>query len=414
MWPFSSKSTDPAEITLEAKSDESELTDMTSESWAAITGAFAVSSTGIAVTAESAMRVPAVNCAVRTVAETVGTLPAKVYKADGEGKEIDEQHPAYPLVHDESNDWQSAGKVRELITIDAMLHGDGFGFVNKVGEKPVEILHLPRSKVIMEWLDSGEPRYKVGESTYKADTIIHLQAPSIDGKRGLGLISAGRDAIGLSILLERTASRLMRNNARPGGILSFKGMLKPDALKRAGEAWKKAHGGDNAGGVAPLDNEGKYTPIAFTSVESQHAEQRIFAIGEIARLTRVPITMLQELSKGTLANTEQQNLQFLQLCLLPWLKSWTDAYRRTLLTKEERGKISISFIVDDLLRGDSAARAEAYAKYRASGVMTGNDVRRRENLPALPDGNTLSSPYTTAGTPAAVNNNNPKPTEAAA
>nr|WP_184803857.1 phage portal protein [Rhizobium leucaenae] len=395
---------------------KSELTDPTSESWEALLGGFATSlSTGVTVSAHSAMRVPAVNCAVRTIAETVATLPAQVFKSDGKSKQVDTSHPAHELVHDDANEWMSAGKLRENVTIDAILHGDGFAYVSKASDgSPMEILHLTRDKISVEYLLTGEPIYRVGGNETPADQIIHLQAPSIDGQRGLGLLSAGRDAIGLAILLERTAANLHKNNARPGGILSFKGLMKPDALKRAGEAWRKTHGGSGAGGVAPLDNDARYTPIAFTSVESQHNEQRIFSIGEISRLTRVPVTMLQELSSGTFANVEMQSLQFLQFCLLPWLRAWTDAYRRCLLQPKERGPYCISFEVADLLRGDSAARAEAYAKYRASGVMTGNDVRRELGLPALPDGDALSSPFTTAGAPAPANQNQPKPKEVAA
>jgi HK97 family phage portal protein len=408
MWPFSTKA-----APLIAVEEKSDLTDEFSESWATLLGPFAIIANGVSVSAASAMRVPAVNCAVRTIAETVATLPAKVFKTVDDSKEPDEKHVAYPLVNGDANDWHSAGKVRELVTIDAILWGDGFAWVNKFGGKPTEIIHLKRSQITVEWSDIGEPKYIVGTEVKPSDEIIHIQAPSIDGERGMGLISAGRDAISLAILLERASTSLVKNGSRPSGILSFKGMLKPDALKRAGEAWKAAHGGSNSGGTAPLDNDAKYTPVAFTSVDSQHQEQRVFSIGEISRLTRVPVTMLQDLSNGTVSNTEQQNLQFLQLCLLPWLRAWTDAYRRCLLTKDERGDICVDFLVDDLLRGDSQARAQAYQQYRAAGVMTANDVRRKEGLPALPDGNTLSSPFTTAGTPKPANDNS-KPTEAAA
>ncbi len=414
MWPFSTKSAperqDPELADFEAKG---ELIEPGSESWNALIAPFGFTSNGVAVNGFSAMKVPAVNCAVRTIAETVATLPAKVFKVDGESKDADPEHAAYPLVHDDANDWHSAGKVRELVTIDAILWGDGFAFVNKTSDgKPTEVIHLKRSDVTVEWSNVGEPSYKVSNQPRRADEIIHVQAPSIDGERGLGLIQAGREAISLAILLERASTNLVKNNSRPGGILSFKGQLKPEALKRAGEAWRLAHGGTNSGGTAPLDNDAKYMPIAFNSVDSQHIEQRVFSIGEIARLTRVPVTMLQDLSKGTISNTEQQNLQFLQLCLLPWLRAWTDAYRRCLIAKDDRKQFSVEFIVDDLLRGDSTARAEAYQKYRASGVMTSNDVRKRENLPEHPEGNTLSSPFTTAGAKPA--NDNPKPQEAAA
>lgn len=281
----------------------------------------------------------------------------------------------------------------------------------KVGGKPVELLHLKRSEVAVEYLDSGEPRYKVGETRYRPDQILHVQAPSLDGKTGLGLLRSGREAIGLAILLERTSARLFRNNSRPGGIITMKGQASAKTVERVGLMWKATQGGDNIGGVAVVDQDGDYKPIAFTSIESQHQEQRNFSIGEIARLTRVPLTMLQELTHGSFANTEQQNLQFLQLCLLPWLKAWTDAYRRCLLTKEERSTHSIEFVVDDLLRADTAARAGAYAQFRSAGVMTSNDCRRRENLPPLPDGDTLASPYTTPGT--AANDNEPEKEAAA-
>lgn len=305
--------------------------------------------------------------------------------------------------------------MRELVTTDAILHGDGFAFVNKVGRKPVELIYLRREKVIVEYdPDTSEPSYRLGQQVYGPDRVIHVQNLSLDGERGLGLLRAGRDAIGLAILLERTSARLFRNNSRPGGVLSFKGQLRKDTVERIGASWRAAHGGDAAGGVAVLDNQGEYRPIAFTGVESQHAEQRQFAIQEIARLTGVPVTLLNDLSKGTFSNVEQQSLHFIMHALLPWLSEWTDGYARTLLTKAERRQFSFQFDVDDLLRADTQARASAFASYRAAGVLTGNDCRRELNLPALPDGDTLASPYTTAGKqPEASNDNKPEKEQAA-
>lgn len=388
-WPFSRKPDTASET-------KAELTDPESASWEALIGGCLPSASGVSVTAESAMSCAPVNAAVTLVAGSVGLLPCKTYRTTSAGKEAAPDHPAAVLAHREANDWQSAGKLRELVTTDAMLHGDGFAFVNKVAGKPVETLYLPRSKVVVEYLDSGEPRYKIGSKRYKPDTVLHLQAPSLDGKCGFGLLRAGRDAIGLAILLERTSARLFRNNSRPGGLLSVKGSLKPTAAKHIMEMWNATNGGDNVGSVAIVDNDASYTSSAFTSVDSQQIEQRNFAIAEIARLTRVPVTMLQELSNGTFANSEQQALQFLQGLLL-WLKSWTDAYRRCLLAADERGEYSFEFVVDDLLRADTATRAEAYAKFRSMGVMTSNEVRRLENLPALPGGDKLDNPYTSTG-----------------
>jgi len=400
IWPFNRKSAGPAE----GKS----LTDPESESWQSLTGLFSSSAAGVPVNAESAMRVPAVNAAVSLIAGAAGTLPVRLYRDGPSGREAATDHAAADLVNGFANDWHSAGKIRELVTTDAILHGDGFAFVNKVGKRPAELLYLRRDKIVVEYADTGEPRYKIGGETFGPDRVIHIQNLSLDGERGLGLLRAGRDAIGLAILLERSAARLFRNGARPGGVLTFKGQLRKETVERIGASWRAAHGGDNSGGVAVLDNQGEYKPIAFTSVEAQHNEQRLYALGEIARLTGVPVTLLQDLSHGNFANTEQQSLTFLQHGLLPWLSEWTDAYSRTLLTRAERRQYSFDFDVDDLLRADTQSRASSFASLRAAGIVTGNDCRRELNLPALPDGDSLSSPYTTAG------NDNTNTQEAAA
>jgi HK97 family phage portal protein len=208
--------------------------------------------------------------------------------------------------------------------------------------------------------------------------------------------------------LERSAASLFRNNSRPGGVITVKGSLRAEAAGRLAQAWKAAHGGDKSGGVAILDNEGKYEPVAFNSVDSQQAEQRAFAVNEISRLTRVPVTMLSDLSRATWSNTEQLQLQFLQVCMLPWLREWTDAYSRVLISRDERKTLSFDFITDDLLRADTAARAEAYSKLRAAGVVTANEVRRLENLPPIDGGDVLQNPFTTSGKQPANDNTNPK------
>jgi len=399
-WFFSRKSAPVPETKADADTT----------SWWPFTDWVTPSASGVTITADVAMRDPAVNCAVMLPSDTIRVLPCEL-RLRGEAGEDVTNHPAYELVHGFANDWSSAGEVRQGITIDAMLYGDGFGFVSKVAGKPVEIFHLPRGTVSIEWLSTGEPIYSVNGQKYGASEILHLSQPNWNGapaQRGLGLLHNGRDAIGLSIALSQAAARLMRNNARPNGLLSFSGALNKEAAARAAASWRTANGGDNAGGVAVMDNSASFTPLSFTSVDSQHAEMRNFAVNEIARLTRVPATMLSDLSRGTWSNTESLFQQFLQMCLLPWLKRWTDAYALTLLSKEERSKYCFEFDVEDLLRADTATRTTAYSQLRSMGAVTANEVRAWEGLPPKEGGDKLENPFTTSGAKPANDNTNPR------
>ena len=87
---------------------------------------------GIHVSGNSALRVPAVACAVALIAETIGAMPAKVHLSAT--KEAAKDRAAYKLVHDEANEWTSAGQLREALTIDALLTGNGYAHVVRLSD----------------------------------------------------------------------------------------------------------------------------------------------------------------------------------------------------------------------------------------------------------------------------------------
>ena len=84
---------------------------------------------GSSVSANTALRVPAVACAVGLIAETIGTMPAKAY--DRTSKETLRDHPASHLIHDEANPWTSAQDLREHVTTDALMTGNGYALVTR-------------------------------------------------------------------------------------------------------------------------------------------------------------------------------------------------------------------------------------------------------------------------------------------
>jgi HK97 family phage portal protein len=362
---------------------------------------------GPVVTPSTAMRVPAVANAVTLISTVVGTLPSKVFSRDPKGgKSADNAHPAHALVHDQANAWTSAGKLREILTADALLHGNGYAYANRVRGRVREFIRLDPLSVTVVASDTGEPVYRQGTGpnmrTFSYKDVLHIACPGVshDGLTGTSPIHQAREAIGLALTLEQHAARLFGRGARPSGVLKFPSKLGPDSAARIRDSWHQAHAGEASGRTAVLEEGGDFQPLSFSSVDAQFAELRAFQIVEIARAFNVAPSMLQDMGRATWSNSEQANLAFLQLTLLPWLRAWEAAYRRTLLTPTERDQVSIEFVLDDLLRADTATRAQAYASFRAMGVMSANEIRSKENLPAHPDGDTLSNPFTDAGKPA--------------
>lgn len=358
---------------------------------------------GASVNPQTAMGVPAVAAAVTLISDAIGTLPAKVFsKLEQGGKEANTEHPAYNLVHGDANEWTSAAKLRTQLTADALLHGNGYAYANRINGRVVELIRLVPSAVT-PMLDSttGEPSYKVKDGDkaryHSFHDILHIPAfTGSDGLTGIAPIYFAREAISLAITLEAQAARLFGRGGRPSGILKFEQKLDPETARRIAESWHSSHAGEASGRTAVLEQGGSFQALSFNSVNSQFEEMRHFQILEICRAFRVQPQFLMELDRATWSNSEEMNRAFLQYTLLPWLRTWEAAYQRILLAQEERATASIEFVVDDLLRADTATRAASYAQFRSMGVMTANEIRKLENLPSISGGDVLQNPYTTA------------------
>jgi HK97 family phage portal protein len=207
---------------------------------------------GIAVSSTSAMRVPAVACAVGLIAETIGNMPVKVYNRAS--KEALTDDPAFRLIHDEANPWTSAQELRENVTTDALMTGNGYAVVTRDSAgTPLELHRLDPLAVQRECEADGEPVYFVsyengGQVRYRFTDILHVQPFG-----GVSPITLGREAIALSIAFERHIGSLFANGARPSGIIKSEKSMDNEAKKKVAASWFNTHSGQNAGGTAILD-----------------------------------------------------------------------------------------------------------------------------------------------------------------
>jgi HK97 family phage portal protein len=377
---------------------------------------------GPSINAATALRVPAVYSAVALITGALGTLPAKVFlAADDSGKRATKDHPAYRLVHDEANDWTSAGQLRARLTADALLNDHGYAFANRVNGVVQEFIRLdPRTVTMKADEATGEPFYEVQDGKRKRvfhyRDILHISAP-LD----IAPIKTGREAIALASVLERHGSQLFASGARPGALLyneakkgGTEGAEGAKVVAKIKAAWRAATASGSFTEPMVLDDGWKYQSLSLTSTDAQFLENRTFQINEIARVFRVPPHLLFELSRATWSNAEEMFQSFLTLTLRSWLDAWEWAYARVLLTPEERAEgYYVEFVIDDLLTANAATRATTYAQYRSMGAMTANEVRAGLNLPAKDGGDTLDNPNITPGRPTPNNDNLPASEEAA-
>ena len=242
-------------------------------------------------------------------------------------------------MHGRANPWTSAAKLREQLTIDALLHGAGHAQVVRLSDDtPYELHRLEPSKVQRDQEPDGEPFFRVSTDAGQV-RLSYREVLRIEAVGGVAPITLGREAIALAISFENAIwqrhSRMVHGHLVSSPAPSESTTLKHKKASLRIGSFSFPYVNET---VAPaiLEEGMQYQSIAMTLADAQFAENRLEQINEIARVFRVPPTMLFELSRGTWSNTEEMFRQFHTVTLKPWLKDWTDAYAQCLLTPEEQ------------------------------------------------------------------------------
>lgn len=330
-------------------------------------------SSGVSVSVETALKVPAVNAAIRLISEAAASLDVEVRSIADDGTEtVDKNHPVAFLLR-EPNAWLSGFEFkRDLIADALMADAGGLAWVNRVNGRPVEIIHYTRGTIQVEYASqTREPNYRLNGQALRTGDVVHLRSPF-----NRSPLSLAREAIGVAVVLERHAARLFGRGAKPSGALQFPAGMGQEAARKAREAWRATHEGDDNGGrTAILYDGATYLPMTLNSTDTQFLENRRFQILEIARAFRTPPGMLFDLERQTWSNGEQMHKEFIAYCLEPWLLALEAALNRALFTAEERQFYRIHLDREDVTQADLQTRATAINSLIASRVLNPNEAR---------------------------------------
>lgn len=339
---------------------------------------------GVAVSAESAMRVSAVYACIRVLAESVAQLPLILYRRLPKGKARESGHPLYRLLHNRPNKWQTSFEFREMMTGHAALRGNAYA--QKVRSRGVvrELIPLNPASMSVEQLSDTSILYRYDDGTgareFQQRDILHIRGMTMGGITGMSPIAYHREAIGLSAAAEKLGAQLFGNGAKPNAAFRHPKSLKDEGFERLKSQLNNAFNGDNAMSTMLLEDGMEWVKIGIDPKDAQFIETRKFQVEEIARIFRVPPHKIADLSRSTNNNIEHQSLEFVTDTLMPWLVRWEQAIFRDIIDETDEQDLFVEFLVDGLLRGDSKSRAEFYASGITNGWLNRNEVREKENL----------------------------------
>jgi len=349
------------------------------------------SASGQAVNERTAMTVTAVYACVRILAEAIAGLPLHVYRyQDGGGKARAPDHPLFLLLHDAPNPEMTSFVFRETLMAHLLLHGNAYAQIIRDGHGQVLELYplLPnRMRVDRDAASRIVYEYRKGDGSpvpLRREDVLHIPGLGFDGLVGYSPIAMAKNAVGLALATEEFGSTFFSNGANPGGVLESPGVISdPERLK---ESWHSQFSGARAHSIAVLEEGLKYHSIGIPPEQAQFLETRKFQLTEIARIFRVPPSMIGDLDRATFSNIEHLSLDFVKFTLGPWVARWEACLRQALLLPGEKRSVFIKFNLDGLLRGSYKERMDGYAVGIQNGFFSINDVRELEDMNPAPGG----------------------------
>jgi HK97 family phage portal protein len=345
---------------------------------------------GEAISDASAMQISTVFSCVRILAESVASLPLRLYSVSVQGRIQETAHPLAFLLSVAPNEEIVSFTLFETMVAHLALTGNAYVQVQRSADgTPVALWNLQPRLTEPYRLPSGTLAYKTTDGEIggrsrilAAKDVLHVPLTSWDGISGLSPIMQAKRTLGLSIAAEKYGSRLFTNSAVPSLALTTAAKIRAEDRNKIRHDWEHLQTGASQHRIAILDQDMKLEKLSISNEEAQFLELRQYTRADIASLFRLPAHMVGELQKMSNSNTENMNLSFIVDTLRPYLSRIEAEITKKLLPREA-GKLSLlqaQFDTTERLRGDYASQTAGAATGRQWGWLTANDVRRSMGL----------------------------------
>ena len=354
---------------------------------------FQTSGSGVLVTQDTALAFSAVWAAVRILSESVAQLPINLIEREQNGdKTIRSDHFLYNVIHNKPNEYMTNYTFIQKIMYDLCVSGNSYVKIERNGSgRPVALYPINAQDIEVRILNENYYYYNTatGESL-EYEEMLHFKIMCQDGMIGQSPIDTCAQSISWGLALEQYGNAYFNNGAKVSGVLQTDRALSTEAIDRLRTSFDQNYSRIGDAQKTLILEEGlKFNTISLSNEASQFLASRQFSIEEIARIFNIPPHLLRDLSKSSFNNIQEQSREFVQYSLMPYLSMIEQEMTTKLFKKTEQGKLFIEFNTNALLRGNPKERAEYYRTMLNIGAMTINEVRQKENMNVVPEGDNL-------------------------
>ena len=354
-----------------------------------------------------ALTVSAVYRATELRAKTIAVMPVQYQKRDANGGNFVTDMRSLGkrinyLLQEEPNPIMTAGSLWELVTINRLMYGNGFVYIERdpIGF-PAHLwlvregsYNLVAGTYNISYL--GENGYVVKVNVPRSD-VLHFPNTfrTFNGFWGISTLQYALETLSLNKTLKaqtlETAAKggrvkLIIGEEKPAsgqGTLAFGLMNKGEMDSYAQELQRKMYAGQDILAIRGLD---KVTNISMTSAEMQAAENLGLSYDDVARFWGTPRPLLMLDTNSHYNDYQNATMEYHTRTILPDKTDMEKEIFRKLIGQSDYGFRRIHICEKPLLTMDPERQAKIDQLHLQTG-WTINEVRAQHDLPAIENGN---------------------------
>ena len=341
---------------------------------------------------------PAVYTSIDTISSDIARLPVKHYKME-QGKRIEVENSAPLRVLDKPNGYQTRFDMMKQFVAAQLYRGNSYLYAKRNRRYEIDELHVLFPDNVYAYRSGSEVFYEVGAQPLAEidvrkmlttrECLHHRMFTLADPLMGITPLIAAALSTSAGMAILRQSERFFNQMARPSGVLSTAGRLDPKKAQDIKDRWNAVYKGiqNNAGDVAVLEEGLEWKALTMTSVDAQLIEQLRYTVEDVARVYRLPIFMLGDLTKVSYNSSEQLVRIYYSGCLVAHMVALEDRFSAFF---DMNGRTEwLEFDTDYLFRTEMVARIEALAKSVQGGIRTPNEARNIEGLNPVTGGDVI-------------------------
>lgn len=338
------------------------------------------------VSVDRALRLEPVYAAGRVLASNLAAAPLRQYRHVGE---TTQRLPLASLFVNPSSQGTLHDWVWRAVT-SMVYRGNAIGFITARDylEYPTQVEWLnPDWVEVIDSMPYGpgsfvDPIWYVLGHRVPAEDLVHIPWFTLPGRVwGLSPLGAFASTVRTGLAAQEYTQTWFENGGVPPG--TFKNTAQTVDQREAAVIKTRLMEAIRSREPVVYGKDWDFNAITVPAHEAKFVETMRLTASQIASIYGVPPEMIGGETGGSMSysSPEQREIELVQFSLLPWMTK-LESHLSALLPRTQ----CVKFDADSLIRVDALTRWSIYERARLIGGMNLDEIREREDLAPLPDG----------------------------